>query len=276
MTIIARALVASLLLAAASAAAQGIAFVTNLKGDVAIDGHPRPLLLSELVRGQKITVGRDSHVWIMYITTGKEYLLRAPGEYHVKDTEVASAIGVPPMARTTDWRASHKVLAQVAKASAAGGRTRSLATPKPDVSPGLLFPVHGKVSTLSPVFRWRAGSTATAEILVSAPGQEKPVHSAQSVSSGYRLPARLKPDSDYLWRVSVGGQDIGSGAFRTLTAELLQQVEKQRPSRRAEFSDRVLYAMYLQELGAVQEAQEVWSRLAEERADLPELAALAR
>jgi hypothetical protein len=194
----------------------------------------------------------------------------------VKDTEVASAIGVPPMARTTDWRASNKVLSEAAQTAAAGARMRSLGKPRVEESPKLLFPVHGKVSTLHPVFRWRAEDGARAEILVSALGQAKPVHTAQSVSSGYRLPTRLKPDSEYLWRVSVGGQDIGSGAFRTLTTESLQQVEKQRPSRRAEFSDQVLYAMYLQELGAVQEAKELWSRLAEERADLPELAALAR
>src|SRR5687767_6884484 len=108
MNIIARALFLGLLLAAASAAAQGIAFITNIKGDIAVDGTPRPLLLSELVRGQKVTVGRDSHVSVMYITTGKEYLLRRPGDYLVKDTEVASAIGMPPIARATDWRASSK------------------------------------------------------------------------------------------------------------------------------------------------------------------------
>ena len=37
-----------------------------------------------------------------------------------------------------------------------------------------------------------------------------------------------------------------------------------------------MYALFLQELGATQEAQDAWARLAQERADLPELSSLAK
>jgi hypothetical protein len=37
-----------------------------------------------------------------------------------------------------------------------------------------------------------------------------------------------------------------------------------------------MFALLLQEMGATQEAREAWAKLSQERADLPELSALAR
>ena len=114
------------------------------------------------------------------------------------------------------------------------------------------------------------------EITLSIVGQEKPVLHAKTSGTTYRAPAKLKPDGEYLWTVSIGGNEIGTGRFRTLPMEAVQQVEKRKPSEKADFSDRLLFAMMLQELGATQEAQEAWAKLAQERSDLPELAALAK
>src|SRR5260221_2885338 len=76
--------------------------------------------------------------------------------------------------------------------------------------------------------------------------------------------------------VMVAGNEIGTGKFRTLSSEALAQIDKRKPSEKAEFSDRILFTLMLQEMGATQEARESWSRLAQERADLPELAAFAK
>ena len=91
----------------------------------------------------------------------------------------------------------------------------------------------------------------------------------------HRLP-RLKPDTEYAWTYAREGNEVGSGRFRTISLQAMQQLDQRRPSEKAEFSDRVLFALMLQEAGATQEAQEVWGRLAKERSDLPELAALAK
>ncbi|HEY4998697.1 MAG TPA: hypothetical protein VII36_06115, partial [Usitatibacter sp.] len=78
------------------------------------------------------------------------------------------------------------------------------------------------------------------------------------------------------WTVTVAGEELGSGRFHTLSHEALAQVEKHRPSEKSEFSDRLLFTLMLDEMGAKQEAREAWARLAQERADLPELAAFAK
>jgi len=272
-----RTFLALLLVAVPAFAADGIAFITNMKGDVAVDGNPRPTLLAELGKGQKVTVGKDSQASVMYIASGKEYILKGPGDYLVRDNEVSGAAGMPPMTRNTEWRTSNKVLVQVAQASAASVRMRSAVQPKLDMAPRLMFPTQGNVATLQPTFRWQpADAKAHGEFALMVVGQDKPVHQANAAGGAYRVPAKLKPDTDYAWIVTAAGNEIGSGAFRTLSSEALQQVERRRPADKAEFSDRVLFTLMLQEMGATQEANESWARLAKERTDLPELSALAK
>ncbi len=273
-----RALVATLLLAASAAfASDGIAFITNLKGDVAVDGNARPILLSELGRGQKITVGRDSQAWVMYIATGKEYVLKGPADYQVKDIGISGSAGMPPVMRDTEWRASSKVLVQVAQTSAASVRMRSIAPAKAQAAPALLFPTEGTVATLQPTFRWNAPDPKVpGEFTLHVAGHDKPVHHAKAAGGSYRVPAKLKPETEYSWTVAVAGNEIGAGTFRTLPAEAMAQLERRKPAERAEFSDRLLFTLMLQEMGATQEARESWAQLARERADLPELATLAR
>jgi hypothetical protein len=267
---------AALVLTAAPAFSQTVAFVTNLKGDVSLDGSARPALLAEIAKGQKIVLARESTLSVMYAASGKEYVLKGPGEFLVKDTEIAAASGMPPMVRTTEWRTSTKTLENVAQTSAASVRMRSLAPAKaqPQV---LVFPATGRIATLQPTLRWRPDASAgSVEVAVYVPGEEKPVHTAIAADGSYRMPVVLKADTDYVWTIASSGQEIGSARFRTLSAEALQKLDAHRPAERSEFSDRVLFAVMLQEMGAQQEARETWMRLSQERADLPELASLAK
>ena len=258
-------------------AADAVAFITNLKGDVAVDGNPRPLLLAELAKGQRIALAADASASVMFVASGKEYLLKGPAEYLIKDTEVSGSTPMPPQVRGTEWRTNSKVLVQVAQTSAASVRMRSLGKPRDESRAALLFPTEGTVASLQPTFRWRAADARQqGELAVMEVGRDKPAHLAKASGGSYRLPAKLKPDTEYAWTYAVAGSELGSGRFRTLSNEALQQVERRRPGARAEFSDRVLFALMLQEMGAVQEAREVFARLAEERSDLPELSALAR
>ena len=261
----------------AAFAGDGIAFITNIKGEIAVDGNPRPALLSELTRGQKIIVGKESQASVMYISTGKEYVLKGPGDYLVKDNEITGSAGMPPTTRETAWRATNKVLAQVAQTSAASVRMRSIGHSKSEPDAKLIYPVQGNVSTLQPTFRWKTADAKThGDFVLMVAGQEKPVHIAKAAGGSYRVPARLLPEKEYSWTVTVAGSELGNGSFRTLSSEALAQIERRRPSEKAEFSDRVLFTLMLQEMGATQEAREAWTKLSEERADLPELAAFAK
>jgi hypothetical protein len=276
MKTILRTILGLLALSSPAFAADGVAFISDLKGEVAVDGNPRPLVLSELAKGQKVIVGRESQASVMYTSSGKEFVLKGPAEYVVKETEIAGSTAAP-VARATEWRASSRTLTQVAQTSAASVRMRSLSPPKQDAAVKAVFPAEGSIATLQPTFRWRADEAkAPAEFTLMVVGQEKPVHSAKVSGGSYRVSAKLRPETEYAWTAVAAGSEVGAGQFRTLTPDALARIEKRRPAERSEFSDRLLFALMLQEMGAVQEAREAWSRLAQERADLPELAALAR
>ena len=228
-----RTILAALLFSASTAfAADGIAFITNLKGEVTVDGNARPALLSELAKGQKISVGRESLVSVMYIASGKEYVLRGPSDYVVRDNEVAGSTAMPPVTRDTAWRTTNKVLVQVAQTSAASVRMRSMAIAKADTGPKLLSPTQGTVATLQPTFRWRGGDPkAQGELVLLVSGQEKPVLVAKASGGAYRVSARLLPETDYVWMVKYGADEIGTGKFRTLSSEALAQVDKRQIGR---------------------------------------------
>lgn len=258
-----------------AAAAEGVAFLSDIKGDVALDGAPRPALLTELAKGQRLAVGRDSAAAVMFVASGKEYRLRGPAEYVVKDNEIAGSGPMPPVLRNTEWRTSAKVLAQVAQSSAASVRMRSARTAQA-ASP-LLYPTEGRVATLQPTFRWRAeGAAEPAVFALFVPGREQPVHEARVADGSMRVPEKLAPETEYAWTVSVAGREVGQARFRTPALADLQRIDAHRPSERAPFSDRLLFTLMLHEIGATQEAREAWARLAQERADLPELSALGR
>ena len=59
------------------------------------------------------------------------------------------------------------------------------------------------------------------------------------------------------------------------SAEARARAEKSRVAAKT-FSERVMHAVLLQEIGATQDAREAWAGLARERPDLPELAVLAK
>lgn len=275
-----RALLVSMaaLLAFPAQAAGGIAFVSDLKGEVSVDGIPRPMLMSELAKGQKVVVGKDSLLAVMFIQSGKEYLLRGPADYTIGERDIASAIGMPPVARETAWRANNQVLVKVAQTSSASIRMRSFAPPKAAPKARLEFPTKGAVTQLQPTLRWTLPEgSAQSDVTIAVAGKEdKPLARASVGGASHRFPAKLQPDTEYAWSVAVAGQEIGTARFRTLPAAALQDAQKRRPAEKAEFSDRLMYALLLQEMGAVQEAQEAWAKLAQERADLPELASLAK
>ena len=234
--------------------------------------------MSELAKGQKIVVGKDSQLGVMYVQSGKEYVLKGPGDYAVGEREITSGSGMPPTARETPWRASNEVLVKVAQTSAASIRMRSYTPMKPEVKARLDYPTRGAVATLQPALRWTVPNPKTPlDVVIAIAGKEdKPVASAKASGNSHVFPVKLHPDTEYSWTLSAAGKAIGTAKFRTLAPAALQNVAERRPTDKAEFSDRLLYALLLLEIGAVQEAQEAWGRLAQERTDLPELAGLAK
>lgn len=263
-------------------AQSGIAFVTDMKGEAMLDAG-KASLMAEVKKGARISCAKECAVGVMYLVSGKEYVLKGPGDFLVGDDEVSAKIGPPPTMRKTDWKVSSQVVAQTAHSSSASIRMRSVgAAAKVEAAlppERLVYPRDTKVATLQPGFRWAsANPKGPFDFELKAAGGAKPLYKAKASALSLNLPGsiKLQPDTEYGWVVKSGANEVGSGNFRTLPTHALEVTQKRKPDDKAAFSDWLLYALTLREVGAEQDATDVWAKLAKSRPDLPELAALAR
>ena len=273
----------------AQTSSAGIAFITDVKGAATLDTN-KAGLMAELKKGARLGCANACEVGVMYLQSGKEFVLKGPGDFVVGDSEVVAKIGPPPKMRETEWKVSGKTVNAISQAtSSASIRMRSIGADsslaKADAAPPaerLLYPTKTTVASLQPAFRWAsANEKGPFEFeLKSNAAPAKNVYKSKSTSANIKLPNNLKlqPDAEYVWSVKTAGTkggEVGSSTFKTLPAHSLALTQKRKPADKAEFSDWLLYALTLQELGAQQDAAEVFAKLAKDRPDLPELAGLA-
>ncbi len=230
-------------LALAAPAADPVAFVADLRGNATIEGDGKLVFLAELNPGTRLLLGTGALVSVTYASTGAEFTFGGPGEFLVTGTEVRADKGAPPTRRNVAVLRDPAVVARVARTATASIRMRSAAQ---DASKTPLeYPVDARIATLQPTLRWKGGEAATVSV-VDAKGKE--VWKGNAQPSMVRPAMKLSPATIYTWT---------GAAART-------------------FTDRVMHAFLLQDLGATQDAREAWAALSRERPDLPELAVLAR
>jgi hypothetical protein len=262
-----------LALAFAARAADPVAFVSDFKGEVAMNGAGRPAFLAELIPGTKLVLGPEAAVAVMYVVSGEEYSLKGPGEFVVAKDGVKATKGAAPTTRAPAIRPSPGTLVQTSKTATASLRMRSAPGHRPDRA-GALYPVNAKIATLQPTLRWKGEQDAAhAVVVTSVAGKE--VYRGTAKGNSLRLPVRLAAGQGYEWTSSRDGALVAEARFETLPADAIAAADKARAAAKS-FPDRVLLAMSLQDLGATQDAKELWAQLASERPDIPELAGLAR
>ncbi len=266
------------------ALAQGVAFVTDVKGAATADSA-KLTLMAELKKGARLGCAKECSVGVMYLQSGKEFVVKGPGDFIVGEAEVTAKIGPPPVVRDTQWKVSAQTVAQAAQTSSASIRMRAIGSSAPKVedrplpAERLLYPTETRVASLQPAFRWAASNEkGPFEFELKAGDAAKPVYKIKASATSVKLPnnVKLQPDAEYRWSVKMGASDIGATSFKTLSAYSLELSQKRKPDDKAQFSDWLLYALTLKELGAEQDATEVWARLAKDRPDMPELASLAK
>lgn len=275
MTNPARCLAGAFLLAFALAvrAADPVAFVSDFKGEVVMNGVGRPPFLAELLPGTKLVLGPEASAAVMFVVSGEEFSLKGPGEFVVTRQGVTASKGAAPASRTPALKPSTASIVQTSRTATASLRMRS--APGGRVArTGALYPVNAKIATLQPTLRWEGDPKASyAVVVMTAAGKE--VFRGTASGNSIRVPSGLVAQQNYEWTSSAGKSVVAEARFETLPASAIAAADKARGAAKS-FPDRVLLALVLQDLGAAQDAKEVWSGLAAERPDIPELAGLAR
>jgi len=260
------------LLTLAAYAADPVAFVADITGNAAIEGVGKLNFLAELKAGTRLMLGTGATVAVTYAASGTEYTARGPGEFLVGPAEVKAEKGAAPTKRVVTSVLDKAVIARVSQTATASVRMRSVPVDSPKGA--LQYPVNTRVTTLQPVLLIRGEAPDGAEVRITDAGG-KDVWKGALKQGTLKPSVKLSPATRYRWTVMTPKGSLGEAQFETVGADALSKAARSQASARS-FSDRVMHAILLQELGATQEAREAWAVLASERPDLPELAGLAR
>ena len=272
---IARAAAALIAAAALGAlAAEPVAFVADLQGNATIEGNGKVSFLAELPAGTRLLLGTGATVAVTYAATGAEFTLTGPGEFLVAPGEVKAERGAAPKKRTVSVLPAPAVISKVSRTANASLRMRGIATPGPSVV-ALDYPVNTRVMTLQPTLRWSGDPTAESFAVLVTDAAGKEVWKADVKPPMAKPSVKLSPATIYHWTVMTPKGAKAQGRFETVSAADLARAEKSRAAAKS-FSERVMHAFVLQDIGATQDAKEAWAALARERPDIPELSVLGR
>jgi hypothetical protein len=273
--VIARA--AALAFAAAALVAQAadpVAFVADLQGNATIEGDGKVSFLAELPAGTRLLLGTGATVAITYSATGAEYTLTGPGEFLVSPGEVKAERGAAPKKRTVAVLPDAAVIAKLSRTANASLRMRGI-NPQGTAKVALEYPVNTRVTTLQPTLRWSGEPTAESFSVSVADAAGKEVWKGDVKPPMAKPAVKLAPATAYTWTVMTPNGARAEGRFETLSAAEMARAEKSRAGAKS-FSERVMHAFVLQDMGATQDAREAWGALSRERPDLQELSVLAR
>jgi hypothetical protein len=260
--------------AACAFAAEPVAFVADVKGSANIEGDGKVGFLAELAAGTRLLLGTGASVAVAYAASGAEFSFVGPGEFTVTESEVRADKGAKPTRKGMQPLSGAGVVAR-ANTAAASVRMRGIVPEAPAPRTQLEYPLDTLVSTLQPALRWKGSPQPKGYSVVVMNESGKVIWKGTTVNPGIKVNMKLSPATSYGWRVTGSDGPVGEGRFETLPADAIAKVRNSQAEART-FSQRVMHAFLLQDLGASQEAREAWGALAKERPEIPELAALSR
>jgi hypothetical protein len=264
-----------LLLPLLAQAVSPVAMISDRKGNVSLHGDGNLQVLSEVNAGDIINIEQGAILVVVYYKTGIEYTLNGPAVVRIGDAAPETVNGNPPAQRKTDYDKGLKPigaetygLAQAALAMR-GGPSKTL-NPEPiNLTDTTIVESH-------PTFHWHQYQNETTYHLELTDATGLTILDTDIKGTSYKLPAniKLRDDEDYFWYLSVrikGKKFQGHGNFITATAALRQEYNQRLPKAGASFSDRVMFATWLESQRLNDAAKKVWAALAKERPNVTAL-----
>ena len=260
----------AMLMAGGQAHAAPVAMITDLEGRATIGGG-RPLaLLDEVVAGTVISLEDASSLVLVYYASGIEYRFEGPASLDVAESAPAATSGAAPAVR--------RLLGDGEKATriSPAGKVQASVLMRGDAleTELVLISPSSKVLETRPRFCWEPVSGAARYRFELIDEDLETVAQATPLEPCFELPdeLHLEPGAVYTWEVETrlpGAVRVSEwAAFSVASAEEQSLVRTLRPPPDAPFSERLVFAVWLQQNGFQDEARHQWQGLQEERGDL--------
>ena len=258
-----------------AAQSPGVALVIDRVGSVSLGdaGAKRAVAtLAILPAGTRLQLEPASSLTLLYVASGDEYTVSGPGGAQVDAAGISTTQGAVALRRAPGVT---KPVQLRSEALAMGGVVMR--------SGGLRARHPAGVLTAPPErFAWEAFARNDRYVVEvrDAPGTVVFEGRAQGLMLPFPTSLALKPQERYTWTVTVVGDSAlaltSGGSFIVASDEVRDEAKRVRPADGAAFSDRLVYALWLEQVGATGEARQMWQALAEQRPDDDALMARAR
>lgn len=253
--------------------AEPVAMVTDAGGGVysVSDGKNKKVpLLAYLEPGTVIRLDERAHVSITLFARPLEYRFTGPAKLTVEEGRILAHEGsaeAHPVSLEKTSAARKFTAAQRESVTQAAYEMRA-------GRPGLRLddPVDTRLLGEGSVFGWDGPRPAEGYRLSVYDGRKQLLHQENLAANSWMPPAGLlQAGGAYEWEVRAtlenGEVLTARGSFSVADSAEAAAVRAQRPQAGASFSDRVLYAVLLEEKGFRYDARRIWGELARERPD---------
>lgn len=263
------------LLPMGAALAEPVAMVTDVGGGVFLsagDSQKKVALLDYLEPKTMLRLEANALLSVTFFAKPVEYRFTGPARLVVEQDRVTVSEGAAEtrtvsLTKTTSAKkytaAQREHVAHAAYEMRAG-------------RPGLRLndPVDTRVMPGEVGFSWDGPQPADGYRLTLYDHRKKRIHQVSLTGNDWTPAASLlKPGRTYEWEVSAvlktGEELIARGSFSVADAAAARNIRAQGPQTGASFSDRLLYAVFLEEQGFRYDARRVWQELSKERPDDP-------
>lgn len=255
------------------ALAEPVAMVTDASQGVSVlDGGKttKLALLDYLEPGMTLRLDAGASLSVTFFAKSVEYRFSGPARLTVQQDRLAVSEGKPEVhAVSLNQAATARkyTLAQRESVAQAVYEMRA-------VRPGLRLedPVDTRVIGDDVVLGWDGPQSAGGYQLSLYDASKQLLHQVSLNDRSWMPPAGLlKAGGSYEWevRASLGNGEVltARGSFSVADSAAAGMARKQQPSANASFSERVLYALQLEEEGFRYDARRIWKVLAKERPD---------
>ena len=260
--------------------AESVAMITDVKGGVHLPGKTQNLaILSYLSPGDEIILDAGAQLVVTYFSQSTEFGFKGPAQVVIQ-AQGAKALKGSAETRRLDSEKSGAgaKFVQSGKLTFATVEMRAL----PLVKPTLQSPVNTRISTLTPVFRWKELEDVEKYSMTLMEESGKTIQQVNLATSSWPMQANtaLQYGASYRWKVEAvlkSGDMLNSqGGFSVADQATISRIAAQQPPANASFSDQVAYALFLEAEDFRDDARRIWQELAKQRPEDPNLKRRAR
>jgi hypothetical protein len=241
----------------AAAQAAPVAVITDIQGRAVNPQSQSISLLSEVESDSRIQLDDKARIVAVYYSSGSEFTVRGPAVVQFKSDGPQAISGNAPEKRAVLASAGKDVRLKP------GGLARAayMMMGAPSAIKLLSLSDTRTVDT-KPEFRWSSIEPAKAyEVKLMNDGGAV-VFATSTAATSVALPQHLTPGKRYTWRVTAplsdGTTSTSIGEFSVATPELRTQVAAARPAETATLSEKVAFAIWLEQQELRDEARKYW------------------